>query len=147
MTFFERYFERLDGDDPHSALELVADDVEFSIQWAAGADRKSSQFLGGLDELPAGAIRAAGPLDRELDVVGDKLERRVRIGAVERGEVALEEACASRRSRVSAHAAAPARADASGATPTSARLRSVKNSAMRLRATIPLGRYQCQTLL
>jgi hypothetical protein len=51
MTFFERYFERLDGDDPHSALELVADDAEFSIQWAAGADRKSSQFLGGVEEL------------------------------------------------------------------------------------------------
>jgi hypothetical protein len=51
MTFFERYFERLDGDDAHSALELVADDVQFSIQWAGGADRKSSQFLGGIDEL------------------------------------------------------------------------------------------------
>ena len=51
MTFFQRYFERLDGDDPHSALELVADDVQFSIQWAAGADRKSSQFLGGVEEL------------------------------------------------------------------------------------------------
>jgi hypothetical protein len=51
MTFFERYFERLDGDDPQSALELVADDVEFSIQWAARADRKSSQFLGGVEEL------------------------------------------------------------------------------------------------
>ena len=51
MTFFERYFERLDGDDPHSALELVAGDVEFSIQWAAAADRKSSQFLGGVNEL------------------------------------------------------------------------------------------------
>jgi hypothetical protein len=51
MTFFERYFERLDGEDPHSALELVAEDVEFSIQWAAGTDRKSSQFLGGVEEL------------------------------------------------------------------------------------------------
>jgi hypothetical protein len=51
MTFFERYFERLDGDDPHSALELVADDVEFAIQWAAGTDRRSSQFLGGVQEL------------------------------------------------------------------------------------------------
>jgi hypothetical protein len=51
MTFFERYFEALDGPDPHSSLELVAEDVEFSIQWAAGADRKSSQFLGGLEEL------------------------------------------------------------------------------------------------
>jgi hypothetical protein len=51
MTFFERYFEALDGPDPQSFLELVAEDVEFSIQWAAGADRKSSQFLGGLEEL------------------------------------------------------------------------------------------------
>jgi hypothetical protein len=51
MTFFERYFERLDGPDPHSSLELVAGDVEFSIQWAADGTRKSSQFLGGLDEL------------------------------------------------------------------------------------------------
>jgi hypothetical protein len=51
VTFFERYFERLDGADPHSSLELVAEDVEFSIQWAAGSDRKSSQFVGGLDEL------------------------------------------------------------------------------------------------
>jgi hypothetical protein len=51
MTFFERYFERLDGDDPLSALELVAEDLQFSIQWAAAANRKSSQFLGGVDEL------------------------------------------------------------------------------------------------
>jgi hypothetical protein len=51
MTFFERYFELLDGPDPHSSLELVAEDLEFSIQWAADASRKSSQFLGGLGEL------------------------------------------------------------------------------------------------
>jgi hypothetical protein len=51
MTFFERYFEALDGPDPHSSIDLVAEDVEFSIQWAAGADRKSSQFVGGLEEL------------------------------------------------------------------------------------------------
>jgi hypothetical protein len=51
MTFFERYFEQLDGPDPHSSLELVAEDLEFSIQWAADASRKSSQFVGGLDEL------------------------------------------------------------------------------------------------
>ena len=51
MTFFERYFERLDGPDPHRALELVSDDCEFSIQWAAGEDRKSTQFLGGVEEL------------------------------------------------------------------------------------------------
>jgi hypothetical protein len=51
MTFFERYFERLDGADPHSSLDLVSEDVEFSIQWASGVDRKSSQFLGGRDAL------------------------------------------------------------------------------------------------
>jgi len=51
MTFFERYFGLLDGPDPHSSLELVADHVEFSIQWAADTTRKSSQFLGGRDEL------------------------------------------------------------------------------------------------
>lgn len=51
MTFFERYFELLDGPDPYRSLELVAEDVEFSIQWAADASRKSSQFLGGMKEL------------------------------------------------------------------------------------------------
>ena len=50
-TFFERYFELLDGPDPHSSLELVADDLEFSIQWAADDTRKSSQFVGGGKEL------------------------------------------------------------------------------------------------
>ena len=50
-TFFERYFELLDGPDPYSSLELVAEDVEFSIQWAADDSRKSSQFLGGLEQL------------------------------------------------------------------------------------------------
>jgi hypothetical protein len=51
MTFFERYFALLDGPNPHSSLELVAMDVEFSIQWAPDASRKSSQFLGGRSEL------------------------------------------------------------------------------------------------
>ena len=50
-TFFERYFKLLDGPDPDRSLELVAEDVEFSIQWAADTSRKSSQFLGGLAEL------------------------------------------------------------------------------------------------
>ena len=52
MTFFERYFTALDGSDPYSSLELVADDVEFSIQWA-GADGSSRHFTGGKDELRA----------------------------------------------------------------------------------------------
>jgi len=51
MSFFERYFEALDGPQPHSSLGLVADDVRFSIQWAAGADAKSRQFVGGREEL------------------------------------------------------------------------------------------------
>jgi hypothetical protein len=51
MTFFERYFAALDGPEPRSSLELVSDDVEFAIQWATGADRKSTQILGGLAEL------------------------------------------------------------------------------------------------
>lgn len=50
-AFFERYFELLDGPDPHSSLDLVADDLEFSIQWAADGTRKSSQFVGGREEL------------------------------------------------------------------------------------------------
>jgi hypothetical protein len=50
-SFFERYFELLDGPDPYSSLELVAEDVEFSIQWAADDSRKSSQFTGGLEQL------------------------------------------------------------------------------------------------
>jgi hypothetical protein len=52
MTFFERYFAALDGPDPYSSLELVADDVEFSIQWA-GDDGRSRQFTGGKAELRA----------------------------------------------------------------------------------------------
>ncbi len=53
MTFFERYFEALDGPDPYSSLELVSVDVEFAIEWASGADRKCLQILGGLAELRA----------------------------------------------------------------------------------------------
>ena len=53
MSFFERYFAALDGPEPHSSLELVADDLEFAIQWANGDDRASLQILGGLDELRA----------------------------------------------------------------------------------------------
>jgi hypothetical protein len=53
MNFFERYFAALDGPDPHSSLELVAENVEFSIQWARGTDRASRQLLGGRAELRA----------------------------------------------------------------------------------------------
>jgi ketosteroid isomerase-like protein len=53
VSFFERYFAALDGPDPMSSLALVAEDVEFSIQWARGNDRGSRQFVGGRAELRA----------------------------------------------------------------------------------------------
>jgi len=53
MSFFERFFAALDGPDPHSAMDLVTEDLEFAIQWAPGSDRKSHQLLGGPDELRA----------------------------------------------------------------------------------------------
>jgi hypothetical protein len=51
MSFFERYFAALDGPDPRSSLGLVAESVEFTIQWADGADSGSRQFTGGREEL------------------------------------------------------------------------------------------------
>ena len=49
MSFFERYFAALDGPDPLSCLELVDDDLSFSIHWSDGG--KSREFTGGRDEL------------------------------------------------------------------------------------------------
>jgi hypothetical protein len=51
MSFFERYFAALDGPDPHSSLDLVAESVAFTIQWAESADSGSRQFVGGRQEL------------------------------------------------------------------------------------------------
>ena len=57
----------------------------------AGAIRDVvAQLRAAADELPAVAVRAPRPLDRELDVVAHELERRVRIGPVEGGEVELD---------------------------------------------------------
>jgi hypothetical protein len=53
VSFFERYFAALDGPDPHSSLELVAEDVEFTIQWARSSDAASRQLVGGRAELRA----------------------------------------------------------------------------------------------
>ena len=53
MSFFERYFAALDGPDPYSSLDMVAEDVEFAIEWATGTDRKSYQIAGGRSELRA----------------------------------------------------------------------------------------------
>jgi hypothetical protein len=83
MTFFERYFDALDGPQPYSSLELVAPDVEFSIQWAPGADRKSSQFRGGLDEL-RGFIDAGG--HGRLGALRPLVRRRRRRGVRPRGD-------------------------------------------------------------
>jgi hypothetical protein len=49
VSFFERYFAALDGPDPLTCLELVDDDVQFSIHWSDG--EKSREFTGGRDEL------------------------------------------------------------------------------------------------
>ena len=53
MSFFERYFAALDGPDPYSSLDLVAEDLEFAIEWATGTDRRSHQITGGRGELRA----------------------------------------------------------------------------------------------
>jgi hypothetical protein len=53
MSFFERYFAALDGPDPYSSLDMVAEDVEFAIEWATGTDRRSHQIAGGRGELRA----------------------------------------------------------------------------------------------
>jgi hypothetical protein len=53
MSFFARYFAALDGPDPYSSLDMVADDLEFAIEWAPGPDRKSHQIRGGRAELRA----------------------------------------------------------------------------------------------
>ena len=55
MSFFERYFAALDGPDPHSSLELVADDVEFAIQWADGERPRQPPAR----RRPRGAARAS----------------------------------------------------------------------------------------
>lgn len=49
--FFARYFAALDGEDPLSALDLVADDAEFAILFAGDDGRKAGHFRGGPDEL------------------------------------------------------------------------------------------------
>jgi len=53
MNFFERYFAALDGPDPYSSLDMVAEDVKFAIEWATSTDRKSYQIAGGRSELRA----------------------------------------------------------------------------------------------
>jgi hypothetical protein len=49
MSFFERYFAALDGPEPLSSLELVAEDVHFCILWSA--DGKTTEVTGGREDL------------------------------------------------------------------------------------------------
>jgi hypothetical protein len=51
--YFADYFARLDGPAPLSALDLVADDAQFALLYAAGTDDRSRQFIGGPAELRA----------------------------------------------------------------------------------------------
>jgi hypothetical protein len=61
MTFFQHFFEALDGPQPASSLDLVADEMRFAIFWTAGSGRESEQHVGGKDELrqfvEAGGVR------------------------------------------------------------------------------------------
>jgi hypothetical protein len=61
MTFFRRFFAALDGPEPASSLDLVADEMRFAIFWTAGSGRESEQHIGGKDELlafvEAGGVR------------------------------------------------------------------------------------------
>ena len=80
MSFFERYFEALDGPEPYSSLDLVSDDVEFAIEWAAGEDRKATQLRGGKAELRA--FIDAGDMDGWAHyVVWSATRRRHRVRA------------------------------------------------------------------
>lgn len=49
--YFARYFAALDGEDPISAMDMVAEDAEFAILWAPDEGRDSGHFRGGLAEL------------------------------------------------------------------------------------------------
>jgi hypothetical protein len=60
-SFFERYFAALDGPDRWSAMDYVADDLEFVILWAPDGERRSQQFTGGPDDLRG--FTAAGDQD------------------------------------------------------------------------------------
>ena len=51
--FFDRYFDALDGPEPLSALEHVAQDLEYSILFSTKCDERSRQFVGGPAELRA----------------------------------------------------------------------------------------------
>ena len=49
MSFFARYFAALDGPDPFSSLDFVAEDVQFVIHWSN--DGQIAEFTGGREDL------------------------------------------------------------------------------------------------
>jgi hypothetical protein len=61
MSFFERFFGALDGADPSSSLDFVAEQMQFAILWTTGSGPESEQFVGGKRELrefvEAGGVR------------------------------------------------------------------------------------------
>src|SRR6476646_7621411 len=141
--------DRQEGADPlavvvaglaQGELDIAVDTAEHHVVRPAvhvAQLDEAAQLLEAADELAAAAVVAGGPLDRELDVRGDHLERAVRIGAVEALEVAFEEG----------HATLHGRMTPPGSTPITASARSLKNSAIGSSVAIPPGRYHCQTLL
>jgi len=75
--FFARYFAALDGEEPLSAMEMVAEDAEFALLWAPDEERKAAHFLGGLPELTK--FTEAG----DTDGWGHRILASARIGDVE----------------------------------------------------------------
>jgi hypothetical protein len=49
VSFFEQYFAALDGPDPFSSLDFVAEDVQFVIHWSN--DGQIAEFTGGREDL------------------------------------------------------------------------------------------------
>jgi hypothetical protein len=49
VSFFEQYFAALDGPDPFSSLDFVAEDLRFVIHWSN--DGQIAEFTGGREDL------------------------------------------------------------------------------------------------
>ena len=97
MSFFERYFEALDGPEPYSSLDLVSDDVEFAIEWANGEDRKATQLRGGKDAAARlHRRRRHGRLGALRRLVGDATATRSSRSARRAGTTAASSARSSR---------------------------------------------------
>ena len=97
MSFFERYFEALDGPEPYSSLDLVSDDVEFAIEWANGEDRKATQLRGGKERAARlHRRRRHGRLGALRRLVGQSTATRSSRSARRAGTTAASSARSSR---------------------------------------------------